>query len=497
MKQSLLLLLSICSFYAHGQITLVHEFVPGPTGTAIGNLCVYNNKLFFYTDAINGAQLWSYDAGGPSLVYNMHLSNKFAQMFAPLSFVPWILPVNGKLYYSANNDTTGIELWSYDGSTNPKLVHDIEPGLGNANVGGFITVQNKLYFNATTSLNGRELWEYDPAANVTLRISDLMPGVGDGAIGPQLSFNNKVYFSGRTSATGQELYVYDPVTKNINLAADINPGPGLGGPLNLTPYNDKLYFTATEPNYGRELYSYDSTSGFKRLTDIKPGPIDGIDGCNTCTGLYNNAFYFNSIDVNGGYTNIYKYDLINNIATKLHGDFAYSVTFMTVYNGKLYFDGRSKNPDTGDELWCYDGLHDPYLAADIWPGPGTGTPGYLTVYNGSLYFAALTPATGDELYKYNEQLGVQNTRFEGEIATYPNPCIDELHIDLTLKQIEFIDIVITNMQGHQVYQSGLKQYSVSLNTLVIPVNNLVAGCYFYTLVSADGVTLKSDRFVKR
>ncbi|MBN8703830.1 MAG: T9SS type A sorting domain-containing protein [Bacteroidetes bacterium] len=101
-------------------------------------------------------------------------------------------------------------------------------------------------------------------------------------------------------------------------------------------------------------------------------------------------------------TSLLAYDPINGMQLVLSGN---SVTFgsfnmerIQVYNNKLYFvcdDGVN-----GRELWSYDGVNAPAIAADINPGATSSNPQYLTVYNNKLYFYA-NGSQGPELHSFD------------------------------------------------------------------------------------------------
>jgi ELWxxDGT repeat protein len=83
--------------------------------------------------------------------------------------------VANKLFFSANDGTTGNELWVSDG-TDPGtyLVMDINPGInGSYYSGNGIVYANKFYFNADNGVNGTELWASDGTAPGTSMIKDI------------------------------------------------------------------------------------------------------------------------------------------------------------------------------------------------------------------------------------------------------------------------------------------------------------------------------------
>jgi len=92
--------------------------------------------------------------------------------------------VNGVLYFSASDGTSGTELWKSNGTAEGTvLVKDIYPGTSgaspNSSSPSYLTnVNGLLYFGANNGTNDRELWAYILPHTVT-------PSVGaNGSISP-------------------------------------------------------------------------------------------------------------------------------------------------------------------------------------------------------------------------------------------------------------------------------------------------------------------------
>jgi ELWxxDGT repeat protein len=81
-------------------------------------------------------------------------------------------------------------------------------------------------------------------------------------------------------------------------------------------------------------------------------------------------------------------------------------SYITEFNGLLYFRG-SNPPDGSDaELWSSDGSV-ATRAADVNPGPTGSSPSYLASFNNRLYFGATGATGGVRLYEYSQALGAQ------------------------------------------------------------------------------------------
>ena len=74
----------------------------------------------------------------------------------------YFIDVNGTLFFRAQDNTNGTELWKSDGTTaGTSLVKDIYPGSNSSNPTYFIDVNGTLFFRAQDA-EGEELWKIDP-----------------------------------------------------------------------------------------------------------------------------------------------------------------------------------------------------------------------------------------------------------------------------------------------------------------------------------------------
>lgn len=129
------------------------------------DLFVFDGKLFFSADdGTNGYELWyTQNTGATSKSTNAITTALFKNINTiatessnPTNFIVF----DGKMYFTADNGTNGIELWESDGSVGgTKLKQDINP-TGDSNPRDFIISNNLLYFSADDGTNGDELWKY-------------------------------------------------------------------------------------------------------------------------------------------------------------------------------------------------------------------------------------------------------------------------------------------------------------------------------------------------
>ncbi|QGJ68588.1 Hypothetical protein PBC10988_31900 [Planctomycetales bacterium 10988] len=83
--------------------------------------------------------------------------------------------VNGITFFTANDETTGVELWKSDGtSEGTVLVRDIVPGSGSPSISQLTNVNGTLLFTAIDGVHGRELWKSDGTSAGTTIVKDIV-----------------------------------------------------------------------------------------------------------------------------------------------------------------------------------------------------------------------------------------------------------------------------------------------------------------------------------
>ena len=361
-------------------------------------------KLFFSaTNGSNGYELWSYDGTNPPEMVHDIIPGSFS---SGAGYYSSLIEFGGKLYFSASDGSTGLELWSYDGTNPPMIVADINPGSSGSGAGlygSLIEFGGKLYFSASDGSTGLELWSYD-GANSPMMVADINTG-GDssaGFWGGLIEFGGKLYFSATDGSNGPELWSYDGVNAPV-MVADINPGSdgsGAGFYGSLIEFGGKLYFSAYGGSNGLELWSYDGASPPTMVADINPG--SGSSDAGFYGGLieFGGKLYFSATDGTRGYE-LWSYDganppaMVADINPGVAGSEAGRYGGLFEFGGKLYFSATDGS--NGYELWSYDGVNPPAMVADINPGSAgsdAGASGHT--WPGTAFAALSGGVSGDE-----------------------------------------------------------------------------------------------------
>ncbi|HYI22078.1 MAG TPA: ELWxxDGT repeat protein [Candidatus Limnocylindrales bacterium] len=164
------------------------------------------------------------------------------------------------------------------GASGPYLVKDILPS-GGSIPRELTDVNGTLFFTAKDESSGRELWTTDGTPEGTQRIKDIRPGSAGSTPLRLEAVGDRLYFSADDGATGRELWISDGTELGTKRVKDIRPGAPAGDPRGFTPYNDNVYFSADDGVTGIELWRTDGTpTGTRRVKDIRTGPDSSYPG---------------------------------------------------------------------------------------------------------------------------------------------------------------------------------------------------------------------------
>jgi ELWxxDGT repeat protein len=271
--------------------------------------------------------------------------------------------VGSTVYFIANDDNSGNELWKTDGTeSGTVMVKDITAGPGSTSFLLLTAGNDLVFFVANDGVNGNELWRSDGTESGTYLLKDINPGAASSAINRALFHNGLLFFGADDGTHGQELWKSDGTTAGTVMIKDINPGTTASSPApfsnasyTFVALGNEVFFAAAGPSVGRELYKTDGTeAGTVLVKDVWPGGTSGI-------GITNHK--------------------------------------AAVHNGKLYFAGN--DGVNGVELWSTDGTEaGTGMVKDIVIGSGNAHPNNLISFNNALYFSASPVNNGSpNLYK--------------------------------------------------------------------------------------------------
>jgi ELWxxDGT repeat protein len=216
-----------------------------------------------------------------------------------------------------------------------------------------------------------------------------------------------------TAASGQTLTVKLTVPSNdINLGIvgpnsstvkPLNNTLSWSGPLNANgDYSIDLVSASATTN---KTYTLDVTlttaSPFQRVADINTGPADSKPSYMT---VFNGQLYFQATGNNNVGAELWKYDVVQGAASFVKdvnpGPTGSDLAYLLPYQNMLYFSALADTTG-GRELWRFNGT-DVGRVTDINVGTGDSNPMYLTVFNDVLYFSAKgSDNFGTELWKFD------------------------------------------------------------------------------------------------
>jgi len=373
-----------------GNARLVEGF--GPTGSNVRGHTLYQNTLYF----VEGSSLWKAEGGTEERVTEGISVN--GSEFS--SF-------NDRLYFVANQGGGGGNgLWKTDGTTEgTSLVREITSAsfrdIDNLFVTSFASGSDRhLYFIAETDEFGRELWTSDGTEEGTFMLVDSKPGEEDGFRSSRdVNFHDvgaQLMFAGFDDINGRELWKSDGTTEGTSLVKDINTQSEdirlRSSPIS---FQNQTFFATDEG-----IWQTNGTSENTSLL-LESESTFGIQ-------VFNDQLVYTADHPNTNQRTIWLSDGTAGGSQPLLDSAEAAGLTVTVYqnrpqiNGTLFFSGRTS--ELGWELYKTDGTAEgTALIKDIYPGDGDGArildeTDYLVLDN-TLYFQGTTPIQGRELWK--------------------------------------------------------------------------------------------------
>ena len=183
--------------YNGTDVTIVDDFRTSGSGdSSPSSLFVYDGLLYLsLNDGSLGSELYSYDNVSFNLVSDIVPG---VSSSSPYEFYEY----NEELFFNSGvGSSSNRELAKYNGSIE---LFEINPS-GSSNPRDFIEFNGELYFSADNGTTGRELYKYNTSSGFSL-VADIYPGTNSSEVSDLTIFDNKLFF--RTGSYGNNYYLY-------------------------------------------------------------------------------------------------------------------------------------------------------------------------------------------------------------------------------------------------------------------------------------------------
>jgi ELWxxDGT repeat protein len=245
MKKIIIFLSTILLFCSQlvGQISLVKDINLG-TNSSYPNLLqsvkIDSTLYFLANDGVGsfGGKLWKSDGteSGTSLVKK--ISTTFYDNIGNLT------SMNGILYFTANDDTNGVELWRSDGTaTGTYMVKNIHTTPFSGSQPSNLTVfKGFLYFSAQDGTSNGDLWKSDGTEIGTTKFKQSLPYI---SVSNLFASRENLFFVTGGNYYQQVVWVTDGTVSGTHSVRDLifnTRGLQLFNPTCFAQANNKVYF---------------------------------------------------------------------------------------------------------------------------------------------------------------------------------------------------------------------------------------------------------------
>jgi ELWxxDGT repeat protein len=147
--------------------TFLKDIRPGSMSSQIRNMTGMDGLLYFTAnDGIHGIELWRSNGTASGTVMVRDIRSDSVQDQPGSSDPQELTPVNGVLYFTADDGKNGVELWRTNGTAaGATKISELVSGLGSTRPTGLTAWNNSLLFSGNSAL-GRELWRVRSAPPV-------------------------------------------------------------------------------------------------------------------------------------------------------------------------------------------------------------------------------------------------------------------------------------------------------------------------------------------
>lgn len=237
----------------------VKEISPGSSNSYIEQMTALNGKLYFSADdEPSNSEPWVSDGteAGTFKLREIEPGTFYGSNPRKFHFF------KGKVFFAANG-----MLWTTDGTQDgTDLFKNITVFQASNDPADFLEFGDYLYFPADDGLKGRELWRTDGTPAGTALVKDINPDFFDSAPEEMTPGGDGLFWFRAYTGNGDwELWRSNGTTAGTVRATDLQPGAGGSYPQALTRWNGALVFVADDGTHGRELWKLDLTTGTTTL----------------------------------------------------------------------------------------------------------------------------------------------------------------------------------------------------------------------------------------
>ncbi|MCW0216762.1 MAG: putative Ig domain-containing protein [Prosthecobacter sp.] len=383
--------------------SLIRDIVTGPAGSEPTNLTTVGNRVFFSAKNADGKhELW--------VSNGTRTGTQLVKTFTVNQGPEKLVAFNNQLVFEGFQSGSGREIWRSDGTeVGTVQIADINTAadLGSS-INHFLNVNNTtLYFTANDNVQGREIWKMDTSFSVSI-LKDIEPGGATDTpfplnYDPELTLmNGDIFFSADTGEINAELWKTDGTSEGTILVTEIAEAALSAAPTSLTAMDvvggdngTYLFFAATGSDGDRELWRSDGVAGVQtsteRVKDIRSGTTGSDPDNLTVVG---NTLFFTANDGNGvelhrsnGRTGNDNTTRVSDIVSGSGSSFPSN---LTPFGTKVVFTAI----DSSSNLGLYFCPTSGSLSAVLKQFGVGSTASHFTEINGKLYFLVTIPVAG-------------------------------------------------------------------------------------------------------
>lgn len=419
---------------------MVKDVRSGTTSSEASYLTAFKGEVWFLSSSVSAGYVNLYKTNGTSAGTTLV---KQVRMWQALS-ESWMAATTDRLFFAAGDSSTGVALWSSDGTSANTVRVD---SLNNPAPKPLGVVGSRIIYSASTSANNREPWSSDGTTAGTAMLVDLWPGSTSGLLGAVGSAAGLFYFSGKDSSgtwlwktdgtpggtvklkaitadvattttrvacessrklvfsakdgsgLGAELWISDGTSAGTLMVKDIHSGAGNSSPAWPAVFGGRVFLQAADANFGAELWVSDGTAAGTALVKELLTGTDASEPKNL-QALGSNLLFVAEGDTG---TRLYKSDLtaagtqtVSNPASSIIP--ITTAQFTPLGADRIFFTGYESG--YGSEPWITDSTASgTFRLADVYPGILPSSPFVLGVIGGEIYFTSSTLSDDTMLWK--------------------------------------------------------------------------------------------------